>query len=99
LIIKVERTGGFSGMSEYSEMDSDDLPEILQTTLTNFINEKVNASNSLKSMPKGAADHYSYRITVDDGAKSRVIECSQYDIKDDLKSLVAYVKKHNVKRM
>jgi hypothetical protein len=98
VIIKVERTGGFAGMSEYSQMNSDDLPASLKTALTKLINDNVKPSNSLKSVPKGSADHYSYRITVDDGANQRVIECNQYNIQDNLKSLVTYVEKHNRKR-
>lgn len=97
-MIKVERTGGFAGISKSSELHCEDLPSELENTIMQIIKNTKTSSLPLKSSSKGAADHYSYRITVDDGAKSRVIECSQYDIKDNLKSLVAYVEKHNVKR-
>jgi len=98
LIIKVERMGGLAGISKYSEMNSDDLPASLKTTLIKLINDNVRSSNSLKSVPKGSADHYSYRITVDEGEHQRVIACSQYNIQDNLKSLVTYVEKHNIKK-
>ncbi len=95
VIVRVERTGGIAGISQYSEMNSDDLPTSLKTTLSKVVNDNIGSANSLKSIPKGAADHYTYKITVDDGSNQKVIECNQYDIHDNLKSLVTYVEKHN----
>jgi len=95
LIVKVQRTGGFAGMPTYSEMNSDDLPINLKATLTKLAADTMRSSKSSKSLPKGAADHYSYSITVDDGANQQVIECSQYDIQDDLKSIIKYVEQHS----
>ena len=95
MIIKVERTGGLAGMSKYSEMDSDNLPSALKTVLNNLVNENKKVPNSVKLIPKGAADHFTYRITIDDGSNQRVIVCDQYGINDNLKTLVNYVEKHN----
>jgi hypothetical protein len=96
MIIRIERSGGFAGINEDSQVNSDDLPASMKTTLTKLIN--VKRPNRLKSVPKGSADHYSYRITVDDGTKKQVIDCSEYDIQDDLMSLVTFVHKHRRKR-
>jgi len=78
-------------------MNSDDLPGPMRKTLSKIVNGNSGSSRSIKSLPKGAADHYSYRITVDDGSNARVIECNQYNIKDNLKSLINYVEKHSSK--
>ena len=95
MIIKVERTGGLAGISKYSEIDSNHLPSSLKTVLINLVNENEKTPNSVKLVPKGAADHFTYRITINDGPKQKVIECDQYTINNSLKSLVTYVEKHN----
>jgi hypothetical protein len=91
--------GGFAGISKYSEMNSDDLPASLKTILNKLINDNIRTSNSFKSVPKGSADHYSYRITVGEQEHQRTIECSQYNIQDNLKLLVSYVEKHKIKKV
>jgi hypothetical protein len=93
--IKVERTGGFAGISKYSEIDSKNLPSSIKTDLINLVNENKKIPNSVKLVPKGAADHFTYRITINDGSKQRVIVCDQYTINTSLRSLVTYVEKHN----
>lgn len=92
--ITVQKSGGFSGVSHYSEINSDDLPSSLKKTLMNLAGKNKASLRSLKSVPKGAADYYSYKITLDDGSNQRVIECNEYDIQNNLKSLVTYVEKH-----
>jgi hypothetical protein len=53
---------------------------------------------SIKSSPRGAADHYTYKISIQDGRNQRVIECNQYNIEDDLKSLVNYIERNSKRR-
>jgi hypothetical protein len=98
MIIKVERTGGFAGISECTEMNSNDLPGQLRTTVMELANGKIGPTTSMKSVPTGAADHYSYRIIIDDGHSPRVIECNEHDINDRLMSLITYVHKNARKR-
>jgi hypothetical protein len=97
LKIKVERTGGIAGLSKYSEMDSKDLPVSLSKTL-----DKLAQGNMLfaplKSTPKGAADHYSYKITVDYDANQRVFVCNDYNLEYNLKALIKYVEKYAANR-
>ncbi len=94
--IKVERSGGFTGISVTSEMDGKDLPSDLMTAAKNIMAIQK-SSSTMKSTPKGAADHYTYKISIINGASRRVIECNQYNIQDDLKSLVKYVEKNSKK--
>ena len=98
MIIKVERTGGFSGISKYSEMNSDDLPSALETTVKKIIKSAKTSSLPLKSTPKGAADHYTYKISIKDGGNENIIECNQYSIQDDLKSLIKYIESNPLKK-
>ena len=76
MIIKVERSGGFAGLSKYSEIDSEDLPESLKETITELIHNNMRHITS-KSLPEGTADQYFYKITVDDTANKRVFACDE----------------------
>ena len=52
----------------------------------------------MKGTPKGAADYYTYKIYIRDGVNRRVIECNEYNIRDDLKLLVKYIERNCKKR-
>jgi hypothetical protein len=89
--IRVERSGGMAGIPISNEMDAKDLPAPLRSTANKIIERKDVSSLSMKSSPRGAADHYIYKISIQDGMNQKVIECNQYNIQDDLKSLVKYI--------
>jgi hypothetical protein len=93
--IRVERSGGLAGISFTKEMDAKDLPSAQLRTAKKIIEDKKVASLSMKSSPAGAADHYNYKISVQDGMNQKVIECNQYNIQADLKSLVKYIEKNS----
>jgi len=95
LRIRVERSGGFTGIPISKEMDSKDLPSELKDTAKKIMNNQNLSSIPTKSIPIGAADHYIYRITFQDGANRKLIECNQYDIQDDIKLLVKYIEKYS----
>jgi hypothetical protein len=95
--VKVERSGGLAAISISNEMDTKDLPSGLAATASNIMRNQKLYSIPMKSTPIGAADHYNYRISFQDGVNLRVIECNQYDIQDDLKSLVKYIEKNSKK--
>lgn len=80
-------------MSKYSEMNSDDLPPALESAVKKIIMSAKASSLPLKVTPKGAADHYIYKISIKDGMNEKIIECNQNNIQDDLKSLIRYVEK------
>jgi hypothetical protein len=93
--IRVERSGGFAGIQCFNEIDTKDLPSPLIRTAKKIIEDKKISSLPIKSFPRGAADHYMYKISIHDGTNLRVIECNQYDIKDELKSLVKYIERNS----
>ncbi|HEX7178316.1 MAG TPA: protealysin inhibitor emfourin [Nitrososphaeraceae archaeon] len=96
--IRVERSGGLAGIPISNEIDEKDLPSTLIRTAKKMIEDKKSPSLSMKSSPRGAADHYSYKISILDGTIKRVIECNQFELQDDLRSLIKYVEKHPNKR-
>ena len=95
--IRVERSGGFTGITLYNEMDSKDLPSALKDIAKKIMNNQKMSSMPTKSTPVGAADYYIYRISFQDGVNRKVIGCNQYDIQDDIKSLVKYIEKNSKK--
>jgi hypothetical protein len=96
--IRIERSGGFAGIALFNEMDTKELPSPLVNIAKKIIETEKISSLPLKSHPKGSADHYTYKISIQDGTNLRVIECNQYDIKDDLKSLVNYIERNSKKQ-
>jgi hypothetical protein len=94
VIIKVERSGGLTGISTCNEMDIKDLPSTLISTAKKIMNDN-NYSLPITSAPRGSADYYTYKISILDGVNQRVIDCNQYNIREDLKSLVKYIERNS----
>jgi len=93
--IRVERSGGFAGIPITNEIDSKNLPSTLVTKLNKIMENAKSPKFPLTATPRGAADHFTYKILVKDGAKETIIECDQYSFEDDLKSLVKYVERNS----
>lgn len=95
MIIKVERSGGFTGIRISREINVNDLPSTFILTAKKIMTDEKADSLPLKSLPRGAADHYTYKISISDGTQQKIIECDQFSIEDDLKSLVEYIEKNS----
>ena len=91
--ISVERSGGFAGIPLTKEVDERDLPPSLISMAKKIILGKNQFSLPMKSSPRGAADHYIYKISIEDGGNQTIINCDQYNIKNDLKVLVNHILK------
>jgi hypothetical protein len=98
VIIKVERSGGVAGIRITSEMDARQLPPALATKVRKIMENSKLSELPLKVIPKGAADHYSYKISFAEGENQSIIECNQYNIKDELKSLIRYIERNAKKK-
>jgi len=92
--IKVERSGGFAGISSTNELNVDKLPFLLEGTVRELLNTKRTKALTL---PKNAVDYFRYKITIQDGNNDNVIECIDTQMNDSLKSLVSYVQKNSMK--
>jgi hypothetical protein len=93
VIIKIERSGGLAGLRKTAEIDSKNLPASLVTSAKKLMNER---EPPLQTKPKGA-DYYNYKISIQDGKQHKVIECTQLNIQDELRSLVNYIEKNTKK--
>jgi hypothetical protein len=97
VIIKVERSGGLTGIPVLNEIDTKDLPSTLITIAKKIMGDKMSFTLSTEGIPRGGADYYSYKISVKDGVNEGAVECNEYNIRDDLKSLVKYVERNSKK--
>jgi len=95
--IKVERSGGLAGITTCSEIDANGLPSELKDTARKFTSYSSVSRIPLRSAPRGSADYYCYKITLTDGKKQQVLECNQYNLPDNLKSLISYIEEHSKK--
>jgi len=98
MIIRIERTGGVAGIPISYEMDIKDVPEVLLRKAKKILGDKKSSSLPLKLTPMGSADHYTYKISIQDGMDDRVLECNQYTIGDDLRSLVKYIERNSKRK-
>jgi hypothetical protein len=88
--VKIERSGGITGISSKYEANLDKSPPSMEDTAKKLLNNKESVKPKL-NVPRGAADYFNYRITLTDGPKNRVIECNQIDMDEDLRSLIKFV--------
>lgn len=92
--IKIERSGGFAGIATSKEMIVSKLPSGVADTVKGIMQD-TGRTLTKNSTPKGAADHFNYKITIEDRNKTRVIDCNQYDIDNKLQLLISYVEKNS----
>ena len=97
MIIKLERSGGFTGIPISVEFNSEDLPSALTDLVKKIMENKQSNALPLRSTPKGAADHYTYKISIVNGKKKRTMICDQYAVQDDLMSLIKQLEKFSKK--
>jgi hypothetical protein len=97
MIIKVERSGGLTGIPLTKMIDTKDLPPTLVTTVKKIMVNAKSLLLPLNTRPRGAADDFTYKILIQDGIKESVIECNEYNIHNDLKSLIRYIERNTKK--
>jgi hypothetical protein len=93
VIIKVERSGGITGIPVVKELDGKELPATLMTTAKKIMDDKNLSNLQMKMPPRGAADYYVYKISFQDGNNRRIIECNEYNIQKELNLIVKYIEK------
>ncbi len=96
--IKVERSGGITGTITSNQLSTEDLSPSQVNTVKKLIDNAKFSALTLNNAPQGAADHYSYKITIRDRSRNQIIECNQYNMGENLKSLVNCVEDYSRKR-
>lgn len=95
MIIKVERSGGFAGISIFNEIDGKDLPTEIVNVAKKFMKDQTSYALPMNTTHKSFADCYSYKISIQDGVHDKIIECSEFNIPEDLKLLVKYIERNS----
>jgi hypothetical protein len=93
--IKVEQSGGLANLTSSKEIDVSTLPTQLKTNLRRIMDNSSTKTAQVKANPPGSADYYNYKVTIVDGTYQKIIICNQFNIPDDLKSIIGFVKKHS----
>jgi hypothetical protein len=96
--IKVERSGGIAGLTLSDQIETNQLPPFVAKIVHEIIKNPHTNSLHLKSVPPGSADYTTYKITIEHGTKKRIVECNQFNLRDDLRNLVNYVKRNSKKQ-
>lgn len=94
MIIRIERSGGVAGIPAHNEMEVNELPAAL-IDIAKRLFVKPNLPPRIKLPRVGRPDRYTYRISIEEGGDEKVIECDEYDIANDVKSLVKYIEKNS----
>lgn len=109
--IHLERSGGFAGLTNSATVDTQALAPKDAKELQNLIQKSklfersgkyTQQSDSQQTgrnaiTKKGAADYFTYKITIQTGNEEQSMECNDVDIQADVKGLVDFVTKHGQK--
>lgn len=94
MIIKVERSGGLTGIPFLNEIDAKDLPSNLVNVAKKIMADQKSYTLSMKTTSKGS-DYYSYKISIQEGGNQSIIECNDLNIQGDLKLLIRYIERNS----
>lgn len=98
MIIKVERSGGLTGIPISNEIDTKDLPSRLVNVAKNLMVDKKFPRLPIQRPPRGSADYFSYKISIQHRDNRRIIECNEHDIQDDLRQLLRFIERNSKKK-
>lgn len=89
MIIRVERSGGFTGIGQRSVIDTDQLDPQESQELLDLVESSGFFQTALdKASAQGTPDRFNYSITVEDGQRRRTVEMNENDIPPEWQPLV-----------
>ncbi len=95
--INLERSGGILGSVSSRTIDTDKLTKSqaieLKELLTHSDFFKLSSLKSNSANQKGAADYYTYNITVEDGEKKHSVMCTDLAMTKELRQLISSLSK------
>lgn len=92
MIITLERSGGFTGMSQRAVIDSDQLDPQERQELLDLVD-----SSGFFQTPWGTAstagkpDRFNYSLTIEQGSQRRTVELNESDIPPEWQPLVQHI--------
>jgi len=92
MIIRVERSGGFAGLTVHSRIDTDDLDPSERQELTDLVESSGFLESSLPSRSdQPGHDRFHYSITIEYHEEQRTVELDESEIPDDWQSLIQFI--------
>ena len=91
--IRLERTGGFAGMTRTLEVDIDSLPENERSLVTGMINDAdfFALPSVVPRNEQSGADLYNYRITIESADGLHTVEATQLSVPESLEPLIVWL--------
>jgi emfourin len=100
--INLEKSGGIMGSTSSQTIDTDKLSKSkaaeVKELLSNSDFFKLSSLRSSPAVQKGAADYFTYDITVEDEGKKYSVKCSDVAMTKELRDLISSLSKVKVKK-
>ncbi|MFN2197445.1 MAG: protealysin inhibitor emfourin [Anaerolineales bacterium] len=88
MIISFERSGGFAGMIQRVDVDTDDLDASVQQELADLVAAADFFEIPLAQASPAGADRFNYVLTIESGDLSRTVTMSEAEIPDAWQPLI-----------
>ena len=85
--VEFRRSGGLAGIDMTATVDASELPTEQVETLTELVAQPPVAAKATAT--HGAADHFSYEMTLRDGQRTRTLHWTDSDVPDDVRPILA----------
>ena len=101
--VYLERSGGFAGMVTSTNVDTQTLPpneaQEIQSLIENshFFELPLQSPQTLKTT-RGAADYFTYKITVQDDKREHSVQANDINMQPNIKPLIDFLVKHSQKQ-
>ena len=99
--ISIEQTGGFAGISNSYNVDTERIPPNEAEKIKKIVQDGqlFSLSHPIPTLPqKGSADYQSFKVTLEDNETKHIVECNQFNIPNELRLLIDYVKHDILKK-
>lgn len=88
MIIQYERSGGFTGMLQQFEIDTDDLDLDVRDELAALVEAADFFETPLAQAASQGADRFNYRLMIEQGEQSRTVALGEGEIPDHWQPLI-----------
>ncbi len=90
-MIKIERSGGFAGITKTITLDTEKLPKDIANRIEKHMTQTKLISRLLHRMKTGMADCYYYKISTKATAKKKEIEIGEFEVDKELRATLNFL--------
>jgi hypothetical protein len=94
VIIRVERSGGLTGIAKHAEIDTDAISKREAHKIMKMIPEYKFNQTYPKKVAKGAADYFNYSVSIIDDGHEKTLQFDQISIPQKIKEFINYILKN-----